>query len=291
MGRGWWRAGRVSARTRGTSWDRAQSWCLLAVTVVMGVADPYVAVSQSSSSRSISNRHRGGGTVGRPILDQAELVVYNLDRHGSLISRWQPFSHRITGARWGKRIVSYDDIRDWLEAGACGSDGKPTMDRKSARNPDGTPTGLIGFLFAVHSQTGQGVRLAVPVRQAGRGSIPFAAQLGVGCCLVFPELSRQSRQRGVRVLLRGEPLDELVVSRPVISRLICSRASRMNRTQSNRFVLSLVAIVDLPRRANVDARIAQASLALALARVSREQRTAVVHFGNAPAEPRACLHL
>ena len=52
--------------------------------------------------------------------------------------------------RWGQSIVSYTEITEWLEEGARGPNGKPTIDRASSSEPHATVTRLIGHVFLIH---------------------------------------------------------------------------------------------------------------------------------------------
>ena len=58
--------------------------------------------------------------------------------------------HAAAVANWGAALVSYADMVEWLASGACGSDGKPTIDRVSTANPDGAATQPVGQVFTAH---------------------------------------------------------------------------------------------------------------------------------------------
>ena len=59
--------------------------------------------------------------------------------------------HDAAAARFGKTIVRYETMVDWLGAGARGSSGRRTIDRASSRRLHGLANHLIGRVFTVHS--------------------------------------------------------------------------------------------------------------------------------------------
>lgn len=55
--------------------------------------------------------------------------------------------HDAAIAQWNDSVISYDEILEWLRNSAPGPNGKPTIDRRSAKNPKGTATRLVGHVF------------------------------------------------------------------------------------------------------------------------------------------------
>ena len=59
--------------------------------------------------------------------------------------------HEGAQAKWGEHIVEYEEIEHWLRDGARGPSGKPTINKRSSRNPHATADALIGHVFRRHS--------------------------------------------------------------------------------------------------------------------------------------------
>ena len=59
--------------------------------------------------------------------------------------------HAAAVSRWGvSTLIGYSDIRGWLEKGAPDQSGKPTIDKASSKNPDGSATRLVDHVFIAH---------------------------------------------------------------------------------------------------------------------------------------------